>query len=296
MGKAGMARVWSAAFLVMLAVGACQPKEPEVAKTITWQTSVDAALADAQKNDRPILLDMVTDWCVWCKVLDDSTYTDSAFIQMSQKFTMAKVDAEVDTATASKYHVGSYPTILLLRKDGTEIDRIVGYYRAPEFMKQVDDYLAGRNTLAAMEAEAATKGEDPTFVAGLAEKYYGHGQYAKAEASYLKLVELDPKNATGQADDALFSMARMQRKTKDWEKLRKYAGMILDRYPTSDMFRPAHLEIAGSWRRQGVLTTARKLYLDYAKQFPDDEDAPYAREQADTLAVKIAAASNGKGA
>ena len=39
----------------------------------------------------------------------------------------------------------------------------------------------------------------------------------------------------------------------------------------------------------------RKHYLDYVKHFPDDEDAPYAREQADTLAVKIAA-SGGKGA
>ena len=295
MGKAGMAWVWSAALVLTLAAGACQPKQPEVPKTITWQTSVEAALADAKKNDRPILLDMVTDWCVWCKVLDDSTYTDSAFIQMSQKFTMAKVDAEVDTATASKYHVGSYPTILLLRKDGTEVDRIVGYYRAPEFMKQVDDYLAGRNTLATMEAEAATKGNDPAFISDLADKYYGHGRYPEAEAAYLKFVELDAKNATGEADDALFSLARLQRKSKDFVKARKYAQMILDRYPTSDMFRPAHLEIAGSWKRQGELTTARRLYLDYAKQFPDDEDAAFAREQADTLAVKIAAA-NGKGA
>ena len=295
MGKAGTAWVWSAALVITLALGACQPKQPEVAKTITWQTSVDAALADAKKNDRPILLDMVTDWCVWCKVLDDSTYTDSAFIQMSQKFTMAKVDAEVDTATASKYHVGSYPTILLLRKDGTEVDRIVGYYRAPEFMKHVEDYLAGRNTLAAMEADAASMGNDAKFISALAEKYYGHGRYPEAEAAYLKFVELDAKNATGEADDALYSLARMQRKTKDYVKARKYAQMILDRYPTSDMFRPAHLEIAGSWKRQGELTTARRHYLDYAKRFPDDEDAPYAREQADTLAVKIAAA-NGKGA
>lgn len=208
---------------------------------------------------------------------------------------MAKLNAEVDTATAAKYRVKSYPTILLLRSDGTEIDRLVGYSRAPGFIQQVDDYLAGKNTLAALEADAATKGSDPEFVSRLAEKYFGHGLHDRARTQYLKLVELDPKNASGQVDDALYTVARMFRKNKDYANARKFAQMILDRYPTSDMFRPAHLEIAGAWRRQGEWTTARKHYLDYVKHFPDDEDAPYAREQADTLAVKIAA-SGGKGA
>lgn len=208
---------------------------------------------------------------------------------------MAKVNAEVDTATSAKYRVRAYPTILLLKSDGTEIDRLLGYSRAPEFMQQVEDYLAGRNTLAALESEIATKGNDPEFAAKLADKYYGHGYFDKARTQYLRVAELDPKNATGQVDDALYTVARMYRKEKDYESARKYAQMIIDRYPTADLFRPAHLEIAGAWRRQGEWTTARRLYLDYAKRFPDDEDTPYAREQADTLAVKIAA-KNGKGA
>lgn len=208
---------------------------------------------------------------------------------------MAKLNAEVDTVTAAKYRARAYPTILVLKSDGTEIDRLLGYCRAPEYIEQVEDYLAGRNTLAALESEAATKGNDPEFVARLADKYYGHGLSDKAREQYLKLVALDPKNSSGQVDDALYTVARMYRKDKDYANARKYAQMILDRYPDSDMFRPAHLEIAGAWRRQGEWTTARQRYLDYVKQFPDDEDAPYAREQADTLAVKIAA-SHGKGA
>jgi tetratricopeptide (TPR) repeat protein len=208
---------------------------------------------------------------------------------------MAKVNAEVDTTTAAKYRVRAYPTILVLKPDGTEIDRLLGYSRAPEYIKQVEDYLAGRNTLAAMQAEAPSKGNDPDFTSKLAEKYYGHGYFDEARTQYLRLVDLDPKNTTGQVDDALYTVARMYRKDKDYANDRKYAQMIIDRYPTGDMFRSAHLEIAGAWRRQGEWTTARKLYLDYAKIFPDDEDTPYAREQADTLAVKIAA-KNGKGA
>jgi tetratricopeptide (TPR) repeat protein len=202
---------------------------------------------------------------------------------------MAKLNAEVDTASSARYRARVYPTVMLLRKDGTEIDRIVGYLRAPGFIQQVDDYLEGKGTLAALESEAPMKGNDPEFVSRLAEKYYGHGRFEEARTQYLKFVGLDPKNVSGQTDDALYTLARLSRKDKDYAADRRYAQQIVDRYPTSDMYRPAFLEIAGAWRREGDLRRARSLYLDYVKRFPDDEDAPWAREQADTLAVRLAA-------
>ncbi len=287
------ARFGVASLLLALAVGACQDAAPEAPSGVAWIRSYDAALADAKKESRPVLLDFYTDWCGWCKRLDDSTFVDSAFADYSRKFTMARVNAEVDTVTAAKFRVKSYPTILVLRPDGTEIDRLVGYSRPPEFMAEVESYLAGKNTLAAMEAEVPTKGNDAAFVYKLAEKYYGHGLFEEARSEYLKFADLDPMNQSGNVDDALYTLARMHRKTQDYANDRKYAQVIIDKYPDSDMFRPAHLEIAGAWRRQGEWTTARRLYLGYAKRFPDDEDAPFAREQADTLAVRIAAAGKG---
>jgi tetratricopeptide (TPR) repeat protein len=209
---------------------------------------------------------------------------------------MAKLNAEVDTVTSGHYRAKSYPTIMVLRQDGTEIERVVGYSRAPEFIKEVEDYLAGRNTLASMEAEEATRGSDPAFVVRYAEKYYYHGLFDEARKHYHRYIELDPKNTTGEVDDALYTLARMSRKAKDYAADRRYAQQIVDRYADGDMYRPALLEIAGAWRREGVHAKARALYLDYATRFPDDEDAPWAREQADTLAVRIAAQAAGKGA
>jgi tetratricopeptide (TPR) repeat protein len=232
---------------------------------------------------------MYTDWCEWCHALDDTTYVDPAFIEYSGKFTMARVNAEVDTANASKYHVRSYPTVLVLHPDGTEIDRVVGYSRAPGFMAEIEGYLAGKNTIASMEADAAANPKNPLVVARLADKYSGHGLIEQARAQYLKLYELDPQNESGQVDDGLYSVARMYRKDKDYENTRKYTKIIIDRYPTSDMYRPALLEFAGAWRRQGELATAKKLYLDYAKRFPDDGDTPFAREQVDSINVKLSA-------
>jgi thiol:disulfide interchange protein len=62
MGKAGTAWGWTAAVALTLVVGACQQAKQEAPRGVAWITSMDAALADAQKTGRPILLDFYTDW------------------------------------------------------------------------------------------------------------------------------------------------------------------------------------------------------------------------------------------
>jgi TolA-binding protein len=199
----------------------------------------------------------------------------------------------VDTATAARYHVESYPTILVLKPDGTEIDRVVGYYRAPEFMGLVEDYLAGRNTLGSLIAAEATQGQDPRFVARLADRYYEHGLYPEAKARYERMLPLDPKNQTDLVDDALTSLARLSRKSKDYPGERKFAQIVLDRFPESDQAKTALLQVADSYKREQSWTHAREKYLDYTKKYPGDEDAPWAQEQADTMTARAERAKRG---
>jgi len=200
---------------------------------------------------------------------------------------MAKLNAEVDTTTAKRYRVLGYPTIMVLDEHGKEIDRVVGYYRAPQFISQVEDYLAGRNTLASMVAEEPAKKDSADFVYRLGDRFADHGLFDDSRTRFQKFVTMDPKNTTGHVDDALYRLARMARKDKDYATDRKYAQTILDRYPDSDMMKPAFLEVGIALKKDGQLAKARTIFVDYAKRFPDDEDAPWAREQADTLALKI---------
>ena len=58
-------RGWGMAgtFAMLVAAGCAQPKhEAATRETIAWNTSYDAALADAGRTGRPILLDFYTDW------------------------------------------------------------------------------------------------------------------------------------------------------------------------------------------------------------------------------------------
>lgn len=198
-----------------------------------------------------------------------------------------KLNAEVDTVLAEQYTVRYYPTICILREDGTEIDRIVGYYPAPGYIQQVRDYLAGRNTLASMLEQEAAKKDSADFVYRLADKLAFHGRFDEAKERYARLPSLDPDNTTGEVDDALYSLSRMARREKDYEKARQLAQTILDRYAASDMMKPAFLQVGINLKLEGALPQARKVFLDYVRRYPDDEDAPWAKEQADTLAAKL---------
>jgi thiol:disulfide interchange protein len=62
MGKPRVAMGWTAALALTLVAGACQQAEPPAPEGVAWITSMDAALADAQKQGRPILLSFYTDW------------------------------------------------------------------------------------------------------------------------------------------------------------------------------------------------------------------------------------------
>ncbi len=54
---------WMAgAMAFTLIAGGCTTAKKEAPTTISWNTAMDVALADAGKSGRPILLDFYTDW------------------------------------------------------------------------------------------------------------------------------------------------------------------------------------------------------------------------------------------
>lgn len=106
---------------------------------VDWVYSLDEALAVAQSDNRPVMIDFYADWCPPCKKMDCDTYTDEelgAFI--NDNFAPLKVDVE-RSSLGDDHKVKYLPTILFLSPDGAEIGQdqeywIVGY-RSPEALR-----------------------------------------------------------------------------------------------------------------------------------------------------------------
>ncbi len=57
--------------------------------------SLEEAEAALIKQKKPVLIDVYTDWCGWCKEMDRKTYSNKQVIDYLQdKFYLVKVDAE----------------------------------------------------------------------------------------------------------------------------------------------------------------------------------------------------------
>lgn len=64
------------------------------AEKINWITPDQLAAAYA-KEPRPILVDLYTDWCGWCKVMDKKTYANENVSRyINQKYYAIKFNAE----------------------------------------------------------------------------------------------------------------------------------------------------------------------------------------------------------
>lgn len=75
---------------------------PQPTTPIKWK-SLEDAVKEAQKDGKPLFMDVYTDWCGWCKKMDKSTYRDTALIRiLNTKFHPVKLDAE-----AESLHVGT---------------------------------------------------------------------------------------------------------------------------------------------------------------------------------------------
>lgn len=59
-----------------------------------WLAYSDAALAEAQQSGRPVLLESTADWCINCKVLENTVYSHPEVIEAARevKLLLLRVD------------------------------------------------------------------------------------------------------------------------------------------------------------------------------------------------------------
>ncbi len=127
------------------------------AQEVNW-LSFEEALKMNQTNPKPILVDLYTDWCGWCKKMDATTYKNEVIVKyINDNFYAVKMDGEGKEDIAfkgktfkfvqqgrTKYHElaaailkgkMSYPSTAFFNAEQQLIQTVPGYLTTERFEK-----------------------------------------------------------------------------------------------------------------------------------------------------------------
>ena len=166
--------------------------------------SFEEALKLADQEHKIVFVDFFTTWCGPCKMLDKDTWQDpSVILLLKDKSIALKIDAEKNEALATRYNVNAYPTLALIRPDGTLIDSLVGYRDAPTFKNEFSDALAGKTKFVQAREAVEKAGADLEKQAksrfDLGRELARKGENAEALAEYLWCFDVGMKQAPSYA-------------------------------------------------------------------------------------------------
>lgn len=111
-----------------------------------WR-ELGAGLREAEAEEKPVVVDVYTSWCGWCKRMDRTTYADESVNDyMEAAFVPVKMNAESKERTvfageeytysqiAKGFRITGYPTTLFLQADGKHITTVPGYLKPEQFL------------------------------------------------------------------------------------------------------------------------------------------------------------------
>ena len=122
-------------------LAAAPAKSAQQEQKVVWLTDFKEAQQIAEKEIKVMLVDFSgSDWCGWCVKLDKEVFSQKAFqkyaaenlvlvlIDFPRKKWQTPDQKKANNELAQKYGVRGFPTVLLLKPDGSLIFR-TGYKR-----------------------------------------------------------------------------------------------------------------------------------------------------------------------
>lgn len=273
-------------FALWLIVGllflGCQKKKA-IPTEITYQSDLRSAQEVARAEKKPLLVEFYKSGCSWCRKMDDSTFTDKIIIELSDKIVFLKLDAGIDSVNARQFGVNYYPTVILFKSDGAEIDRLVGYYPPADFYNEIQLYLQGRETLEDYLDRLQDEPRRADYIMAVAEKYRNRADWDKSLSYYRQIISLGLPDAHEYVVKALFEIAVINGQKGDYPiSLLKFADLLKRQLDTS-LREDALRQMAYYMAKSGDAKQAIVLYRQYLDNYPNGEFADWVRDRVDDL-------------
>jgi thioredoxin-related protein len=248
-----------------------------------WNTDYRAGLAKARESRQPVLIMFSASWCGPCNLMKQNVFNQQNVQRALYDYVAIYVDVDEQQALMQQYKAQFLPTFVVLKADGSELGRFVGYNAPDEFLRKL---TVVRTELPALARQTAENGADPALWARRArtlESLEDPNNLEQVYEYFKKAKALDPQNRTGVAVDvAFFDAARVT--SEGPEAADKRFADFISRYPTSPRAEAALFNRLDIALRQGNDAQAKTLLAQYQQKYPRGKFAKEAAQIKQMLA------------
>lgn len=139
-----MKRTLEVFFMMMIMLPCCsKSREAE------FYSDIDAALAKAGKSKKLVMIYFHTDWCSFCKKLEQETLSNDLVKRELKQFLTVKVNPEEDVRAqeaAKRYGVSGYPAIVFIDDREEKVGMINGFLSVYPFLERLHAMEAVKET------------------------------------------------------------------------------------------------------------------------------------------------------
>ncbi|BBM82834.1 thioredoxin domain-containing protein [Candidatus Uabimicrobium amorphum] len=188
------------AFVLVIFLSGCytsQNMHNNSQPSILWETWSNDVFAKAQQENRLVILDLKSNWCHWCHVMEQTTYEDSDVVKMiDAHYIPVRVDQDSHPALANRYRQYGWPATIIFTADGREILKNRGYIPPQRMSKLLQELFLNPQ---------AQEGKEQV-------------QYAKEHTLSVTTREV-LKNKYRKTYDAKFGGLKLAKKFLDWDSV-----------------------------------------------------------------------------
>ena len=102
---------------------------------------LDEALAQAQKESKPIVLDFFAEWCAPCQRMEKATFKDERVRALLERCVFVRVDTDKYPDIAKRMVVEGLPDIRFALPDGTVIRQLRNFQDSESFTSEIEGLL-----------------------------------------------------------------------------------------------------------------------------------------------------------
>lgn len=117
------------------------------AEGIKWRTDYGKALKEATERGVPLMINVGSENCFWCKQLEARTLTDDEVAKiLAERVVPLKIDGNKHVELVQALKVQSYPTLIFAGADGNIHGYKEGFLEAPALKEQLTKVLVAAGT------------------------------------------------------------------------------------------------------------------------------------------------------